>query len=130
MHWGLIVFYIFVFASIFFLEYVVKRIFHLEKKRRHNNPYNKKQKTFRRRVFYGVIVLMILSVFETEDGPLLLVPTYVWMALLMLFDNGYHGYLVKKNDASSREYYIDYAYAIWVPLIIIALVQATKAVNG
>ena len=128
MLWLAIVIYSLLVSSVFVLPALVRKKFNLPKKMKHK--FNKKG-NFTTMVF-GIIftiggIMANITVFE--DGiyrSLNPIPLYLWLSLFFLVIYSYRGYLLKKLDKDSKEYYIYFAWAGWTPIVLIATYFTTE----
>lgn len=127
--WLAIVIYCLLMSSVFALPALVKKKFNLPKKMKHVK-FNKKG-TFTI-ILIGIIfaiggIMANITVFR--DGiyrSLNPIPLYLWLSLFFLVIYSYRGYLIKKSADDSKEYYIYFALAGWIPIVLIATYFTTE----
>lgn len=120
--------------STLMLERSIKKKFHLPKKYKANKRFTKNQ-TFIEviLVIIAVIGCILANISRYENGdyhPLNPIPMYLWFALYMLVLFGFRGFLARRYVKESKEHYLYFAYAIWIPIVIIIAFIITKNLIG
>lgn len=131
MHWMGIFIYCLLFCSSFGLESVLKRKFNLPKKRKYTKRFNAQQTVIETLILVVFIIGALLASITVEENgsqlPLNPIPIYLWIALFTLTIGGYRGYMVKKFAGHSKEHVMEFAFAVWCPIVIIIAFYAAVA---
>lgn len=75
-------------------------------------------------LFIALVGILFASISELENGiyrPLNPIPLGIWLFLFMSVLYAYRGYMVKKHAKHSKEYYVHFAFAIWLPFAALIL---------
>ncbi|WP_391115777.1 DUF4181 domain-containing protein [Psychrobacillus sp. L3] len=116
-------------SSVYVLTALVKKKFKLPKKIK-QTKFNKKG------TFTTILISIIFTIGSImanitiyENGnyrSLNPIPLYLWLSLFILVIYSYRGYLIKKSDDDSKGYYIYFAWAGWIPIVIITAYLTTE----
>ncbi|MFF2752991.1 DUF4181 domain-containing protein [Psychrobacillus sp. NPDC058041] len=127
--WLAIVIYCLLVSSVFVLPALVKKKFNLPKNMKHVK-FNKKE------AFTIILIGVIFAIGSVMANITILkddiyrtlnpIPLYLWLSLFFLVIYSYRGYLIKKSTDDSKEYYIYFTWAGWMPIVSITAHFTTK----
>ncbi|WP_445669063.1 DUF4181 domain-containing protein [Lysinibacillus sp. FSL W8-0992] len=130
MLWVAITIYILLIISSFILEKLVKRKFNLAKELKYNKRFSKNQTLIENLMliifFIGLFMSNITVLEKNIYRPFNPIPIYLWFSLYLFVLLGFRGYMAKRVDKDSREYYIHFVFAVWFPIIFIIAYHTTK----
>ncbi|WLR41763.1 DUF4181 domain-containing protein [Bacillus carboniphilus] len=133
MIWVLVIIYLIIFLITWLVEKLIKKRFDLSKKRKYNKRFSREQFSTEMKILsiWSICVLLASTTIDSiSRKPLLPIPMYLLIAIFFSILSTYRGLMVKKHAPSSKEYYLDFAAAIWVPIGTILLATTTQWILG
>lgn len=130
MFWVAFTIYILLIVSSLILEKLLKRKINLVKDFKFNKKYSKNQTLIENLMliifFIGAFLSSITVLEKNIYRPLNPIPIYLWFSLYLFVLLGFRGYMARRLDKNSREYYIHFVFSMWFPIIIIIAYHTTK----
>lgn len=119
MLWVKVFLFFLMVASFIILDRLVKKKYHLPKKLKYTKRFNSDQVIVEGvLLFIALVGILFASISVLENGiyrPLNPIPLGIWLFLFISVLYAYRGYMVKKYAKHSKEYYVHFAFAIWLP---------------
>lgn len=73
------------------------------------------------------IILANISVYENGNyQPINPIPMYLWLSIYMFVLYGFRGFMARRFAKESKEHYMHFTFAIWIPILIILAFHTTK----
>jgi len=130
MIWVPFTIYFLLIISSLILEKLLKRKFKLTKEVKYNKRFTKNQTLIENLMliifFIGAFLSSITVLDKNIYRPLNPIPIYLWFSLYVFVLLGFRGYMAKRLDKNSREYYIHFIFSLWFPIITIIAYHTTK----
>lgn len=130
MFWVAFTIYILLIVSSLILEKLLKRKINLVKDFKFNKKYSKNQTLIENLMLIIFLIGAFLSSITVLEKniyrPLNPIPIYLWFSLYLFVLLGFRGYMARRLDKNSREYYIHFIFSVWFPIIIIIAYHTTK----
>lgn len=131
VYWIAIFIYFLLIGSAFWLERLLKWKFNIPKKREYTKRFNKQQTVIESLIFVVFLFGCILASITVEKNgvqtPKNPIPSHLWMALLIMVIGGYRGYMIRRFAGHSNEHIMEFAFAVWSPILIVIAYHATVA---